>query len=115
MMAARFEAGRDRDADTVEPFDHRLQTPFGDEAKVQRARRVALACLPIGIAGPAKIEFVRTEFQRDPFSRCCRAGVGYALETESALVPRRSRLNVSAIDNDVVYAVDHFLFSAAGE
>jgi hypothetical protein len=42
-----------------------------------------------------------------PVLPALRAGVGHALEAERALVPCRSRFNVSALENNVVYAVDH--------
>src|SRR5262249_45457178 len=104
--AARGRAG-DGNAAAAEAVDHRPQTAVGYEAKIQGAGGVDLGRRPAGIAGLAQVDLVLSEFERDPRIRSGRADVGLAFETEGALVPYGSGLDIAAIHDDMIDAINH--------
>jgi hypothetical protein len=61
------------------------------------------------ISGQAEIKLVLAELERDALTWRGGARIDLALEGERELVPRRCRLDVAAIEDDVVNAIDHLI------
>jgi hypothetical protein len=60
-------------------------------------------------SGHAEIKLVLAELERDALTWRGGARIGLPLEAERALVPRRRRLDVAAIEDDLVDAIDHVI------
>src|SRR5262245_37370528 len=89
------------------PGDVGLAASHRHQAQIERAWRIDLAGPPDGVAGQAEMKPVLAELERDALTWRGGARIDRALEAQRALGPRCCRLDVAAIEDDVVDAIDH--------
>ena len=99
---ALARAGLDGDARFLQPGDHLVERPVGQEAQVERARRRQARLEPGIEARRVNVELVVAEAQRDP-----PLPVLFFLHAEHARIEVEAFLEVAGREDDVVDAFYH--------